>query len=94
MWWLVVDSLSCDDNRTDSELISILKTFFPNRVQDHFKIVPLPKEIVSWLTSVLQTLPLREQLCLTNAINGSKKLTIFLEDRDYSKINLVDLRST
>ena len=29
---------------------------------------------------------------LTKAIIGSKKFTIFLEDRDYSKTNLVDLK--
>ncbi len=32
------------------------------------------------------------QYQLTKAFNGSKKLTIFLEDRDYSRINLVDLK--
>jgi hypothetical protein len=56
------DSLSRDGDRTDDELTSILKTFCSKQVQDHFKIVPLPGEIISWLTSVLQTLPMREGL--------------------------------
>ena len=59
---VVADSLSRDDDRTDDELTFILKTFCPEQVPSHFRIVPLPKEITSWLTSVLRKLPVREQL--------------------------------
>ena len=59
---VVADALSRDDDRTDEELTSIFKTFCPEQVPSHFKIVPLPNEITSWLISVLQKLPVREQL--------------------------------
>jgi hypothetical protein len=59
---VVADSLSRDDDRTDEELTFIYKTFCPEQVPSHFKVVPLPNKIISWLTSVLQKLPVREQL--------------------------------
>ena len=48
----VADALSRDNDRTDKELIKILKVFCPSQIPKHFKIVPLPAEIVSYLTSV------------------------------------------
>jgi hypothetical protein len=59
---VVADSLSRDDDRTDKELTFIYKTFRPEpeQVPSHFKVVPVPNEIISWLTSVLQKLPVRE----------------------------------
>jgi hypothetical protein len=59
---VVADALSWDDDRTDSELTSIFTTFCSDQLQSHFKIVQPPNKIVSWLTSVLQKLPVREQL--------------------------------
>jgi hypothetical protein len=38
------------------------KQKFPEQVPEHFKIVPLPNKIISWLTSMLQRLPVKEQL--------------------------------
>ena len=58
----VSDALSRDDDRTDEELINVFRTFCPSQIPDHFEIVPLPNEIVSWLTSLLQRLPVKEQL--------------------------------
>ena len=58
----VSDALSKDDDRSDEELIKIFCTFTPTQIPDHFKIVPLPGEISSWLTSLLQRLPVKEQL--------------------------------
>ena len=58
----VSDALSRDDDRDDEELIHVLKTFVPSQLPLHFRIVPLPNEIVSWLTSLLQKLPVKEQL--------------------------------
>jgi hypothetical protein len=49
----VADALSRDDNRTDKELTKILHLHCPSQVPQHFKIVPLPSEIVSWLTLLL-----------------------------------------
>ena len=58
----VSDALSRDDDRTDDELTSILRSSVPLQVPNHFEIVPLPKEISSWLISLLQRLPVKEQL--------------------------------
>ena len=59
---VVADALSRDDDRDDETLTTLLLSHCPEQVSKHFKIVQLPKEIVSWLTSVLQKLPVREQL--------------------------------
>ena len=56
------DAISRDDNRSDEELINIFRTFTPSQIPDHFKIVPLPSEISSWLTLLLQRLPVKEHL--------------------------------
>ena len=58
----VADALSRDDDRDDETLTNILKSHCTEQVSEHFKIVQLPSEIVAWLTSVLQMLPVREQL--------------------------------
>jgi hypothetical protein len=57
----VADSLSRDDNVPDKELTHLLKITFPEQVPRHLEIVPLPKEIDSWLTCLLQKLPVRTQ---------------------------------
>ena len=59
---LVADSLTRDDDRSDEELTRVLKYFCPQQVPENFKIQPLPNEIVSWLTSLLQMLPVKPQL--------------------------------
>ena len=58
----VADALSRDDDRSDKELTNIFCSHCPSQIPDHFKIVPLPKEISSWLISKLQRLPVKEQL--------------------------------
>ena len=58
----VSDSLSWDFDINDEKLTLLLKQKFPPQVPEHFKIVPLPNEIVSWLISTLQKLPVKEQL--------------------------------
>ncbi len=58
----VADALSRDDNRSDKELTNILRVHCPSQLPQHFKIVPLPKEITSWLTSLLRRLPVKQQL--------------------------------
>ena len=59
---MVSDALSRDDDRSDQELTNIFKLFCPSQIPSHFKIVPLPAEIVSFLTSVLRKLPEKTQL--------------------------------
>ena len=58
----VADALSRDDDRTDQELTFLLHKFCPSQMPKHFKIVPLPAEISSFLISVLQKLPVKKQL--------------------------------
>ena len=58
----VSGALSRDDDRSDEELINIFRTFTSSHIPDHFKTVPLPSEISSWLTSLLQRLSVKEKL--------------------------------
>ena len=58
----VSDALSRDDDRSDNELINIFRSFTPSQIPDHFEIVLLPREISFWLISLLQRLPVKEQL--------------------------------
>ena len=59
---VVADALSRDDDRTDEELTDILHTFCAQQTPKHFRILPLPKKISSWLISLLQRLSVKEQL--------------------------------
>jgi hypothetical protein len=58
----VANALSRGDNRTDEELTKILRSHCPSQVPPHFKIVPLPSKIISWLTLLLQRLPQKPEL--------------------------------
>ena len=58
----VSGALSQDNDRRNEELIQILKTFFPSEIPLHFRIVPLPKKIVLWLTSLLARLLVKQQM--------------------------------
>jgi hypothetical protein len=58
---LIAVSLSRDFHLNDSELISFLLSCIPNQALFGLKMKQLPKEISSWLTSMLQNLPEREQ---------------------------------
>jgi hypothetical protein len=57
----VVDALSQEKDRLDQELTQILFTHVPLQVPNSFKIVPLPSKIVSWLTLLLQKLPVQQR---------------------------------
>ncbi len=58
----VADSLSRDFDLDDAEITKHLFSSFPSQLPPHFQVVPLPKEIESWLTSSLLRLPVKEQL--------------------------------
>jgi hypothetical protein len=58
----VADALSQDWHRDDKELTSILRHHFPLQMPKHFVISQIPSKINSWLTLLLQRLPMREQL--------------------------------
>ena len=63
----IADALSRDNDRTDEELTQILRLHCPSQLPQHFEIVPLPNEIVSWLTSLLLRLPAKQQLMETHS---------------------------
>jgi hypothetical protein len=58
----VVNALSQDFDCSDDELTHILRETSPLQLPQHFQIVPLPNKISLWLTSLLQKLPMKEQL--------------------------------
>jgi hypothetical protein len=58
----IADALSQDWHHDDKELISILRHHFPSQMPKHFVVSQIPSKINSWLTSLLQQLPMREQL--------------------------------
>ncbi len=66
----VADALSWDWHLSADELTFLLHHHFPQQTPTHFAISPLPKEINSWLISLLQRLPvnkgLREEHTTTN----------------------------
>jgi hypothetical protein len=58
----VLDALSRDNDRSNEELTSVIKSFCPLQVPSHFKILQLPNKITSWLTALLLKLPVSVQL--------------------------------
>ena len=59
---VVADALSRDLDRTDSDLTDVLNRFVPEQLPQGFTIVPLPRKISSWVTSLLARLPAKGQL--------------------------------
>jgi hypothetical protein len=57
----VADALSRNWDRPDDVLTKILLTHVPSQVPIPFKIVPLPNEISSFVTSLLLRLPVQER---------------------------------
>jgi hypothetical protein len=53
---LVSDCFSCDFHLPDENLTLVTKSFIPSQVPFGLTINPLPKEIVLWLTNLLQNL--------------------------------------
>ncbi len=58
----VANALLGDFNCSDNELKKDLRKSCPSQLPQRFQIVPLPNNIISWLTSLLQRLPVKEQL--------------------------------
>jgi hypothetical protein len=67
----VSDTLSCNDDRDDKELINFFCAFCPSQIASHFRIVPLPSKITSWLIVLLQKLPVNQQF---NEVHRRSKL--------------------
>ncbi len=57
----VSDALSRDFHLSDETLTQLILSSVPQQVPFGFQINPLPKEIVSWLTNLLQNQPAGEQ---------------------------------
>jgi hypothetical protein len=57
----ISDSLSRDFHINSTQLCNLLSSNFPFQAPFGLKIHPLPKEIVSWVTSLLQFHPQQEQ---------------------------------
>jgi hypothetical protein len=58
----VANALSRGNDCMDKELTKILCSHCPAQVPEHFRIVPLPNKITSWLTSLLLWLPVKPGL--------------------------------
>ncbi len=58
---VVADALLRDNNRSDHKLTHIFRTHCPSQIPPHFKIQPLPNEIILWLTALLLKLPVKLQ---------------------------------
>jgi hypothetical protein len=67
----VSNTLSHDNDRDDKELINIFCAFCPSQTPSHFRIVPLPSKITSWLIALLQKLPVNHQF---NEVHMQSKL--------------------
>jgi hypothetical protein len=88
----VLDALSCDDNRSDEELINTIKSACPLQVPSQFEILQLPKETTLWLTALLVELPvsmhLREEYTRSKFRHGSggRNTAIQLKSRTISSL--------
>ena len=56
----MADALSREKDLSDAELTKLLHLTVPSQVPENFEIVPLPKEISSWLISTLRKMPVQE----------------------------------
>ena len=86
----VSDALFRDDDRSNEELTSVIKSFCPSQVPSHFEILQLPKEIILWLTALLLKLPVSMQLSKVHTRSkighggGGKNTPIQLESKKIS----------
>jgi hypothetical protein len=92
----VADALSWDDTRSEEDLTNTFSTFCKSQILN-FKILPLPKEITSWLTVLLIKLPVNPQYNeehrqskLGNGNDGGN-ITSSLETTTYSLNHLHDI---
>ncbi len=67
---VIPDILSRDWHLSDSHLLELLTTLFPTQLHPNFNIAPIPKEIDSFLCSVLQDLPFNKQRLPTHKPSG------------------------
>jgi hypothetical protein len=58
---IIPDILSRDWHLSDNDITTLLTQLFPSQLHQNFKLSPLPKEVESWISSILLLLPQREQ---------------------------------
>ena len=58
---IIADALSRDFHLSDNQLTHLITSHFPSQIRNHFKIVPLPPRIESWICALLRQMPVREQ---------------------------------
>ncbi len=58
----VADALSWDFDLSNAKITEYLQLHYLSQLPPHFQVVPLPRGIESWLISLLQQLPKKEQL--------------------------------
>ena len=66
----VADTLSRDWHRNKEELTFTLHSHLPEQMPESFQISQLPSKINSWLISLLQQLPVSEQLRELHTMTG------------------------
>ena len=66
----ISDSLSRDLHIQTPHLLSLLKSKFPSQVPNNFRIVVLPSEIVSWVSSLLESLPVKKERLVKHKTTG------------------------
>lgn len=57
----VADALSREMHLSDDKHTNLLRLSFPKQIPENFEIVLLPNAIVSWLTLLLQQIPIQER---------------------------------
>ena len=58
---IIPDVLSRDWHLPDNDMLKLLTHLFPSQLHPDFNLSPLPKEIESWISSILLLLPQREE---------------------------------
>jgi hypothetical protein len=58
----IANALSWDVDLSNVEQTKTLRLHYPSQLPPHFQVVPLPREIESWPTSLMLQLPVKEQL--------------------------------
>ncbi len=67
---IIPDILSRDMHLSDAEILQLLTHLFPNQLHPNFRIVQIPREIDSFLCSVLQDLPFNQQRLIPRKKSG------------------------
>jgi hypothetical protein len=85
----VSDALSSDFHLTDESLTKLILSSIPQQAPFGVRIKPLPKEIISWLTNLLQNQPEKEQWSkLPTKTSSSMVLLQLLADNHFYNLRI------